>query len=205
MIFERNKLTSSLHNGISVVKLGENNIKQVLDAGCLVLAENNYDYWVSAGTLLGFVRDNKFLEWDTDIDVDYGFDAELGNPDSPMIVKNMIAQFEKCGMKIGRTMFYDGNPMQAAFIGESNIIFDIYFYYLHNNQYINLNEHGLIVFPYDTVKPTTIMEFVGGHYPVPGQCVEYIKQRYGQTWNTPIPGGKSTNVFFWNQGKVEWE
>ena len=33
-----------------------------------ILIDNNINYWVCHGTLLGIIRDNKLLSWDSDID-----------------------------------------------------------------------------------------------------------------------------------------
>jgi hypothetical protein len=41
------------------------NISEVVD----VLEDIGIDYWVSHGTLLGFAREGKILEWDNDIDI----------------------------------------------------------------------------------------------------------------------------------------
>ena len=33
-----------------------------------ILRENNIDFWLCHGTLLGIVRENRLLPWDSDID-----------------------------------------------------------------------------------------------------------------------------------------
>lgn len=45
-------------NGIQVLKY----IKEMLDDGCI-------EYWLDNGTLLGAVRDRRFIPWDSDIDL----------------------------------------------------------------------------------------------------------------------------------------
>ena len=34
-----------------------------------ILEGSNFQYWISQGTLLGLVRENRILPWDNDIDI----------------------------------------------------------------------------------------------------------------------------------------
>lgn len=202
----KNKLTASLYNGIFVEKLEGKDVDKVLRLGCSILQKNGFDYWLTAGTLLGLHREGRFLPHDGDLDVDIGFDEPLYNDHSMNDFKRIIELFEKEGMKIGRTMFYDAvNPMQAAFIGEGNIVYDIYFYYLYGDDYVNINEHGLIKFPKNIIKKTKLREFNGTNYSIPCKQEEYIAMRYGKGWRTPKKGGLSTNVDEWKDGKIAWD
>ena len=36
---------------------------------CLILNESEIDYFLTCGTLLGYIREEDFIEWDTDIDL----------------------------------------------------------------------------------------------------------------------------------------
>jgi hypothetical protein len=42
---------------------------QLLKKVTKILDENNIEYWLEFGTLLGCIRDGKFIEWDSDIDL----------------------------------------------------------------------------------------------------------------------------------------
>ena len=37
---------------------------------CTVLNENDTDYFLTCGTLLGFIREGDFIDWDSDIDLE---------------------------------------------------------------------------------------------------------------------------------------
>jgi len=41
----------------------------LLQKVCSVLNENDINYFLTCGTLLGYIRENDFIEWDTDIDI----------------------------------------------------------------------------------------------------------------------------------------
>ena len=44
---------------------------------CTVLSDNKIEYWIDEGTLLGFVREGYFIEWDRDIDIGVEGDSIL--------------------------------------------------------------------------------------------------------------------------------
>ena len=52
-----------------------------------ILDENNIDYWLEFGTLLGCMRDKKFIPWDDDIDL-----ATIENIDKIVKLKEKFAQ-----------------------------------------------------------------------------------------------------------------
>ena len=45
-----------------------NDKDRVFELALKILTDNQINYWVCHGTLLGIIRDNKLLEWDSDID-----------------------------------------------------------------------------------------------------------------------------------------
>lgn len=59
---------------------------------CTVLSNNQIEYWVDEGTLLGFVREGYFIEWDRDIDIGVIGDSIL---DKWLRIKK---DFEKMGI-----------------------------------------------------------------------------------------------------------
>ena len=42
-----------------------------LDQIISILNNNNINYWIDWGTLLGIIRDNKLFDWDHDIDISF--------------------------------------------------------------------------------------------------------------------------------------
>ncbi len=47
----------------------EQNYVSMLKRSCSVLEDNDVEYWLEFGTLLGFARGKKFIGWDNDIDL----------------------------------------------------------------------------------------------------------------------------------------
>ena len=98
-----------------------------------IFNSNNIPYWVSAGTLLGIVRDNKLIEWDHDIDIAVWSDVVekkyITNLLSkanfkmkrPFMVKNGVLHFIKDGGRIVDVNFYQkiklkSNKREMAYV-----------------------------------------------------------------------------------------
>ncbi|MCK4753232.1 MAG: LicD family protein [Planctomycetes bacterium] len=76
-------------------------LKTILFDAVDVLTNNDAAFWLSAGTLLGFVRDGGLIEWEDDIDIDtWKKDNDL------RCKKKLAADFKKLGYK---TYFTDSH------------------------------------------------------------------------------------------------
>lgn len=134
----------------------------------------SHPYWLSAGTALGMYRDEDFIKGDTDIDI-----AMIGYEG---IDKDIIDALE--GYKIVRTAFYDGNPMQIAFMTEDTV-FDVYFHWPEGDNMVNYNTSGKTVMRADIYKNIKFFNTKHGLYPFPSPIEEYLEIRYGDDWRTP--------------------
>jgi len=149
---------------------------KILNLGTAALKAVGIEYKVGGGTLLGLVRDKDFIPHDTDLDVDVcvkgSVNKEIGDLVNLMTFK---------GFDVIRQQTYEDKFMQLAFIHTgTHIIFDIYFYYeklLKGHDFINVNEHGILMYPatyWFNIMPVE----------------EYLSLRYGDNWRTP-QGSKS--------------
>jgi len=93
-------------------------VKQILDKA-------NIEFWLDHGTLLGAVRDNKFIQWDRDIDLGANY------KEATKIIKE-IPKFEKYGYTIGISDFVIG-------LSKNSISIAICFYRFENDKVWTLN------------------------------------------------------------------
>ena len=89
-------------------------IKKTLD-------KNGVNFWLDCGTLLGAVRDGRFIEWETDIDLG-SFEKDVSED-----LKNMLfVELRGKGFNVG----VYGNHMN---IGKNNVCADLKFYVLNDD------------------------------------------------------------------------
>jgi hypothetical protein len=158
-------------------------VEKTLIYGTQVLERLGVNYWICAGTALGFHRDKDFIDRDTDIDV--GVEANWYNPFLHGLAERIIR--EMCGMKLLQTQYEQGRPMQIAFIDDNNVIFDIYFYYTNYlpDKVINFNINGQMVMPYKLFMKKDMIKTKYGEFPFPSPIEDFLTIRYGEDWRTP--------------------
>lgn len=153
------------HAQYNITHLGELPLKhETLIEGCKHLKGK---WFISDGTLLGFVRENDFIPKDTDIDV-----AVMGFEDISL------------PFDLIRTSYWEGKQMQQAYIDrKTNTIFDIYFYYpdIIEGKWTTVGGYGKL--PLSEYEITTI-ETKYGVFNAPDPQEKYLEERYGD-WKTP--------------------
>lgn len=135
-------------------------------------------WWISAGTLLGFIRDGNFLPLDTDLDV-----SLVGNVDRTPLP----------GFKLVRTVDSDDGKeqYQTVFLHEeTNILFDINQYHPRGENYRTYRElDEYIETPKELVDPLKTMTYKGYDFPIPNDIERYLTMWYGN-WRIPEVSGK---------------
>jgi len=115
--------------------------KMLIDAA-EILKRDNRLFWVEYGTLLGFVREGGFIEWERDVDLGVWKD----NKDLAY-KKKLSADFKKLGYKV---CFSDGHLHIYCKNTEANVELDINFYTTVDNMavkpiYIPRNKLGVFL------------------------------------------------------------
>ena len=131
-------------------------IKEVFDA-------HGIEYWLDYGTLLGAIRDGKFIPWDHDVDI-----GALDSEES----KIKIVSKELC--KKGLDLFFlELQGDMARILIEENLWVDIYFYssvennkishvfYVHHNRMVG----QVIDYLYRVLLPSHALDYKDGRMP----------------------------------------
>ena len=82
----------------------ENNSKNQLDKNFVetikLFNENNINYWICHGTLLGIIRDRKLISWDHDIDIAVWYKEGLHEKIKNLMRENLFELKEKYFLKM---------------------------------------------------------------------------------------------------------
>lgn len=103
------------------------------------LRSANLCWWIDSGTLLGFVRDNSIIEWDTDVDLSILVECELG-------VQTFIDALVNQGRNV-RIYYYQNRVVKLKVMGQHMNV-DIQVFRRVSNQLISF-------FAYYGAKPNT--------------------------------------------------
>jgi hypothetical protein len=140
----------------------------------------NIPFWLDYGTLLGYYRDNDFINHDYDIDLGVEFINF-----NPTIIKNFIDLRYIVTMR--------GYPSDSLVIKlrKNNIMFDIICYYKQPNDTITavtmdfydtyMSKVDIIFEQFNLIK----VDFLGINVGVPDNVKHYLEQHYGNDFITP--------------------
>ena len=198
----------------NIKKLDEKEAIKGLKLLIKMFEENNVDYWIDCGNLLGAIREKRFIPWDTDIDICVRF----SNNKIPNI---FVKTLEKKGFNVGMTkhrwigMEKKGYPhmdIDLFKLPEGTIVLSMLCYYLPT--FMRLKTIKLMQKFYstnDAIRPVENEErdkskickitrlllpiffcgklkkirFYDMHVSVPEKAEELLIMRYGKDWKTP--------------------
>ena len=136
-----------------------------------IAKNNNLDFGLIYGTLLGAIREHDFIEHDEDIDL-----FILGEEKEKLL--NMLFELKDNGFGVIR---YDNRGLLS--IIRDNEYIDLYiFNKFQKGVRICCGECVVEKYILDTVQ----YEFLSATFTIPRASVEYLDFQYGSDWNIPI-------------------
>ena len=149
-------------------------------------------WWITAGTLLGIVRENNFLAHDKDVDI--------GVPAQYIILWDyLIKAFQEEGFALKHEWKVKKQKISLAFTREEEKV-DLYFFFdegkfSYHYVFGPSEKHGwdqpdvvANVFAKQLFQQLKEIDFKGISVFVPSDPLTYIKTRYGDGWCAPDPG-----------------
>ena len=157
-----------------------------------ILDENNQEFFLAYGTLLGCVRNNDFIPYDNDIDIGIFYD----NFDINIINKIKESKLFRVASQCGDIE----NGFEITFIHTNNVPIDIFIYYkIKDNYYYCTSFDEKIYFEKGnyctvwgqcykwghTIKGLISFPFKSSHFLIPSNFEEYLEESYGKDWKIP--------------------
>lgn len=160
------------------------------------LRRSGIPYILEAGTLLGIVRENRFLPWDNDLDITITGDYEK------KLLSNLWRLWFSCysvrvkhyhrDMKFfrkGETRIVKVSYRDPLKWFRKRVILDIFIKRLIDDQYywtVGIMSPVLKSVPRRFYEQHTQIEFSGRKYMVPEDYTGYLEEHYGKEWRTPV-------------------
>lgn len=150
--------------------------------------ENDIDYWLEGGTLLGVVRENRLLPWDNDLDISIKEDQW---PKLEKILKKIKYRVRERRFTTDNAPFKKGvtrlvkvsNRRFYFFKGE--VVLDIFIKFKQDEDYFWQVGNTQKSVPANFYAKTILYPFLGKDFKVPENYTGYLTNRYGD-WKTPV-------------------
>ncbi len=149
------------------------------------------NWWIGVGTALGFAREGNFIAGDSDVDLRVGLNY-TGNTAALAASEELVRLFRRHGFILMREAYWDGRPMQTAFIDpqNANAVLDIYYFYegISEGRFVNASMESYRRKPrelIDNKRATHWPGYANIKVNVPHPIEEYLLWRFGPEWRTP--------------------
>jgi len=166
----------------------------MLEVTTQILEDEGIDYILDYGTLLGIVRENRLLPWDTDIDLSIAYE-DFGK------FKSSLGKLRRAGFKSKtRTFKHEVGPnkigdvrivkLQTTFLGifTRDDLMDVFVKKPYKDGYcyvVGVHKATLKSAPKRFLDEKTTIPFNGKEYSVPKDYKEYLAYVYGD-WEKPV-------------------
>jgi phosphorylcholine metabolism protein LicD len=146
-----------------------------------ICRKNNRNCWIQDGTLLGYYRENNFI--DHDLDTDMG-----------MMYKDLSIKILEEAKEIGFEYRFIGfiDECGQLVFKRNGVKTDIFLYYTKKNQdiiyhsaYTTINKIDRRIDYYYEKFNTKEINFLGCNLLVPSDELKFIITKYGENWNIP--------------------
>jgi len=167
---------------------------EVLKLTIKVLNRFHLKWWITAGALLGIIREKDFIIWDKDIDI--------GLPAQYLILWDyLIKAFEREGFELLNAWEVKEQKISLAF-QKDNEKLDLYFFFEEGKfayHYVLGESKGYgwkkpdaiaNVFPKNLFQKLKEIAFKDISVFVPSDPLIYLRTRYGDAWDVPNTGYK---------------
>lgn len=152
-----------------------------------ILDDNNQDFFLVCGTLLGQQRENDFISYDTDIDIGILYDRYNDN------IKDFIIQSQN--FKLTHVLGKKEDSLELKFNHKNGIPIDIFLFYPVNNPvddyYYCASFYGVCDSKTDGfckwgnhIRGFSEIEFKNKKYNIPTNSDEFLRECYGD-WKIP--------------------
>lgn len=155
-----------------------------------LLTEYNVNYFLYFGSLLGLVRDGKFMEHDDDVDYGIIVSDKFSWEDFESFLTNhklkKIRQFSLNGKITEQTYEYNGLTVDFFGCFIHNGVMNSYLYYRKDN-YIYNSRFECHVGRFDYIKVIEVkkVQFHGKSYTIPANAEDLLTSIYSKNWRIP--------------------
>jgi len=173
-----------------------------LELAINILNKHKCKWWLEAGTCLGAIRDNNFIDWDPDIDI--GMDGRCA-----IHSKAFIKEFKDAGFSLYKEWEHKDKKTEISF-KRKGIKLDLFYFHKKGNFYW----HGVfgpddkerwgkymtfypVVFPENLFSNLKEIFFRGKRCFTPFPVEQYLMERYGKDWRRP-----DKNYKYWKDCKA---
>jgi len=144
-----------------------------------IFEKYNIKYYLDYGTLLGAIRENNFIKYDTDIDI--GIFKKLWV--DIILMRNLVKEFIKKKIKI-QSMWDNGINGNLS-LKRDNIDMGILYKVKNKKEYYKYGRLGKLTYPRKNLDKLEIINFLDRKVQVPSNPESYLEYLYGKDWRIP--------------------
>jgi len=145
------------------------------------------EWYITSGTLLGAVREQGHIPFETDIDI------VVNREDWDIAQKKIRLRLPETHFTFNDNLVSEFQPARLFFSGINRVHVDIWFCDRISHDIVSeitpkqLGKYTMVNVTSDIIFPLSQCEYDGHSYPCPNQSEHWIELRYGKDWRIPKP------------------